>query len=400
MGSHIQGPSILPVKLPIPNQETLLARHESVLSFQMRRNANDSPQRLPVPASPVWAAFLACWTATAACSPTQSEAVVQQEQHSPDTVQVLATVEGEPLTLADLPENVQSRLRAMEFQYRSERHQLLEAAVQSVLSQRLLQEEADEQGVALSELVSGRTDGNVSVSDGDVAAWYGRNRSRLGGRTLEELSDDIRRMLVDNERSKIVDAYVADLEEDADIVRLLDAPRAELDNEDAATLGPESAPITIVEFSDFECPYCRMYTETLYQIRDRYGDDVRIVFRHFPLPIHPHAPKAAEASLCALEQDKFWELHNLMFNEQRRLGVSDLKEKARRLELDTAEFDSCLDSGRYSQRVMADVMEGESYGVEGTPATFINGIPIVGGAISLESLAEAIDKELRHLGRD
>jgi predicted DsbA family dithiol-disulfide isomerase len=346
-----------------------------------------------------WAALLACWTVTAACAPAQSENTTA-EQSDTGSAQVLAMVDGEPVTISDLPDQVQTRLKAMEFQYLSERHQLLDAAVQSVLTRRLLQEQADAEGIALSELVASKTDGNISVSDDDVAAWYRRNRSRLGGRSLEELSDDIRRLLVDTERSRIVDSYVADLERRKEIVRLLDAPRADLNNGNAASLGPKNAPVTIVEFSDFECPYCRLYMETLYQIRDEYGKDVRIVYRHYPLPIHPNAPKAAEASLCAEEQGKFWQLHDLMFNEQRRLGVADLKEKASRLQLDRAAFDDCLDSGRYEERVMQDVTEGESFGVEGTPATFINGVPISSGALPYESLAEAIDKELRRLDRD
>ncbi|UCG86314.1 MAG: thioredoxin domain-containing protein [Gemmatimonadota bacterium] len=313
---------------------------------------------------------------------------------------MLATIDGDSVTVADLPEEVRARLRALEFQYRSERYQLLDAAVQALLGRRLLEEQADAEGIEWDELVAKQTDGNISVTEGDVADWYNRNRSRLGSRTLEELAPDIRRLLIDTERNRIVDAYVADLERQRNVERLLDAPRADLHNENAASLGPERAPVTIVEFSDFECPYCRVYMETLYQIRDEYGKDVRIVFRHFPLSIHPNASKAAEASLCALEQNKFWELHDLMFNEQRRLEVADLKEKASRLGLDQAAFDSCLDSGRYMEQVTSDMMEGQSFGIEGTPATFINGMPVPSGALPFESLAEVIDKELRRVGRD
>jgi protein-disulfide isomerase len=334
-----------------------------------------------------------------ACSSAQSEPRTESQGPS-DTTGVLATVDGQPLTVSDLPEEVQARLKALEFQYLSQRHQLLDGAVQGLLAQRLLEEEAEKQGVSLNELVIGLTAEDISVTDEEIAAWYRRNRSRLGGRSLEELSADIERMLIDTERNRILDSHVTKLEEQKDVVLLLNTPRAELDNNNAAKLGSDRAPVTIVEFSDFECPYCRVYMETLYAIRDEYEDEVQIVFRHFPLSIHSNAPKAAEASLCALEQGKFWELHDLMFNEQRRLGVADLKEKASRLDLDQEAFASCLDSGRHAQQVALDMMEGQSFGVEGTPATFINGVPVSSGALSYDMLAEMIEQELKRLGKD
>jgi protein-disulfide isomerase len=337
--------------------------------------------------------------AIAGCSPAQSETTAEY-QSSTDTTAVLATVDGQPLTVADLPAEVQSRLKALEFQYLSQRHQLLDGAVQGVLGQRLLEEEAERQGISLSQLIGTMTDGDISVTQEDVATWYQRNRSRLGGRSLEEVSADIERLLIDTERNRILDSHVAELQEQKDVAFLLDTPRADLDNDNAATLGSDRAPVTIVEFSDFECPYCRVYMESLYEVRDEYRDKVQIVFRHFPLSIHPNAPKAAEASLCAMEQDKFWEMHDLMFSEQRKLGVADLKEKAGRLNLDQAAFDSCLDSGRHAQQVVLDMMEGQTFGVEGTPATFINGVPASSGALSYDMLSEMIDKELKRLGKN
>jgi protein-disulfide isomerase len=132
---------------------------------------------------------------------------------------------------------------------------------------------------------------------------------------------------------------------------------------------------------------------TLEQVKQNYGDKVRLVFRQFPLNIHPNAQKAAEASLCANDQGKFWEMHDLMFAAQRQLTVENLKEKAQRLELDTAAFGQCLDSDKYAAQVQADLEAGMQAGVTGTPAMFINGIPI-SGAVPYEQLAQVIDAEL------
>ena len=129
-----------------------------------------------------------------------------------------------------------------------------------------------------------------------------------------------------------------------------------------------------MEFADFECPYCVRIVSSLKRLEETYGDNVRLVFRQFPLSsIHRHAQKAAEASLCADEQGKFWEMHDVMFEEQGTLGLTDLKEKAARLGLDSERFDACLDSSKYAARVAADFDAARRLGLTGTPAMFING---------------------------
>jgi len=177
---------------------------------------------------------------------------------------------------------------------------------------------------------------------------------------------------------------------------LLEPPRTRV----AATgpsKGPEDAPITIVEFSDFECPFCSRINPTLAQVRQNYADQVRIVFRQYPLPMHPNAVKAAEASLCAHEQGKFWEMHDVMFADQQQLGVEQLKAKASGIGLDPEDFNQCLDSGEYADEVQADLAAGAEAGVSGTPAMFVNGIPI-SGAVPYDQLSSVIDEELARKG--
>jgi protein-disulfide isomerase len=132
----------------------------------------------------------------------------------------------------------------------------------------------------------------------------------------------------------------------------------------------------------------------LKQIEDRYKEKVRLVYRQYPLPTHPHAQKAAEASLCANDQQRFWEMHDAMFMDQRNLESPDLKKKAADLKLNSEAFDTCLDSGKYAAAVRRDIQDGAKVGVTGTPAMFING-RFFSGAMAFDDLARVIDEELR-----
>jgi len=146
-------------------------------------------------------------------------------------------------------------------------------------------------------------------------------------------------------------------------------------------LGNANASVTIVEFSDFECPYCgNFFTETLPLITKNYIDTgkVQLFFRDFPLSFHADAEKAAEAAECAGEQNKFWQMHDKLFENQNALGVDNLKQYAKDIGLDSAQFNSCLDSGKTAPEVQKDLADGQSYGVSGTPTFFINGVEVVG----------------------
>ncbi len=168
----------------------------------------------------------------------------------------------------------------------------------------------------------------------------------------------------------------------------------EVSADDDPSLGNENAPITIVEFSDYQCPFCARFEETTFvELKEKYVDTglVRIVFRDFPLTsIHQYAQKAAEASECADEQGKFWEYHNMLFKNQNALAVNNLKSYAFTLGLDTQKFDSCLDSGKYEDEVNKDLQDGIEYGVTGTPAFFVNG-KLLEGAQPLSAFEELIN---------
>jgi protein-disulfide isomerase len=169
----------------------------------------------------------------------------------------------------------------------------------------------------------------------------------------------------------------------------------EVSADDDPAIGPEDAPVTIIEFSDFQCPYCaRFQTETLPQILSNYGDRVRFVYRDFPLvSLHANALKAAEASECADDQEAYWKYHDLLFQNQSALDDASLKNYAASLGLDTAAFNQCLDSDKYMSEVQKDEQDGITAGVQGTPAFFINGV-LISGAQPYSVFQAAIEAAL------
>ncbi len=319
--------------------------------------------------------------------------------------EVVAEVKGEKITRADLEseaapqlEQVEAQLAQCERQAEQNRHQTLETALMMMIQDRLLTAEAEAQGKTKEELIAAEIDAKIAaVTDADVDTWYAANQARIGNRPKESIAPQIQQFLSQERQVQARTAYMDTLEAKYESRMLLEPPRVEVAAVGPSKGGPEGAPITIVEFSDFECPFCSRINPTLAQVQQTYGDKVRIVFRHFPLGMHPNAQKAAEASLCAHDQGKFWELHDLMFEDQRALAVDALKAKASQLGLETEAFNGCLDSGKYAAQVAADMAAGTEAGVSGTPAMFVNGIPI-SGAVPYEQVATVIDAELERKG--
>lgn len=176
------------------------------------------------------------------------------------------------------------------------------------------------------------------------------------------------------------------------------APSAQVSVDDDAVKGDANAPVTIIEFSDYECPFCeRFYSDTLNQIQKEYIDTgkVKLVYRDFPLSFHANAQKAAEAAECAGEfgDDKYYEMHDKLFEEGVSGGVDSYKQYAKDLGLDTTKFNDCLDSGEMEDEVQKDMSEGASYGVSGTPAFFVNG-KLLSGAQPFSAFKQVIDAEL------
>lgn len=172
-------------------------------------------------------------------------------------------------------------------------------------------------------------------------------------------------------------------------------PVFRINTEDSPSLGNENAKVTIVEFSDFQCPFCARGAERIHELKKKYGNKVRFVFKHFPLPFHKHAEKASVASLCAHEQNKgaFWKMHDLMFENQSKLGEADLVEHGKTLGLDKEKFQACLSSMKYLSKVQKDMEEGKKLGINSTPTFFVNG-KIINGAQPVSVFSELIEEDL------
>jgi len=343
---------------------------------------------------------LAGCTETNSAAATPPRATTPVGGASPGIPEVLATIGDQQVTLADIRARVGDELDQMENRYRHEQYKVIEAALQNVLDERVLADEAKKKGKTVDDLVAAEVGGSLEPTDVEVRAWYTENQARIGGRTLDQVRPQIADYLRKEKRNKGVEKLNARLNKERRVEVRLEPFRVNLNNDFAPSRGPSNSAVTLTEFSDFQCPYCKGFFPVLKQIEEKYGDRVQIVYRQYPIPsLHPFAFKAAEASLCANDQGKFWELHDLMFEEQNQLGVKDLKAKAARLGLDQKKFDSCLDTGRYTERVQDDMKEGSRVGVTGTPALFVNGLEIDGGAVPFEVVAKALDKELARAKR-
>lgn len=308
---------------------------------------------------------------------------------------VLATIGDEKITMADVRDRTGELLDQLDIQYRQTRDKLIGSAVDSIVRERLLADEAKKKGTTPTELMATTISAAGEPSSLEIEAWYKDNQARIGGRTLDQVRPQIVTLLQKQRRTAATEKLEQRLRAERKVAVLFEPHRLQFSNEGAPTFGKKDAPVTLVEFSDFQCPYCQAAAPTLKQVEQKYGDKVQIVYRQFPIPsLHPFAFKAAEASLCANAQGKFWELHDLMFQDQTKLAVSDLKEKARRLGLDQKKFNECLDSGRYVERVQNDQKEGRLLGVNGTPAMFINGVYVDGGSVPFSVLEAQIEKEL------
>ena len=310
-----------------------------------------------------------------------------------DEVSVVAVVDGIPIPSDALDAAIQSDLVGL----RQREDQLRREGLSDLIARVLLGREAEARGVSVEELTKAEITDKAQVTSVEARLFYQANRARFGGvdeaTAIRQIVDGLGRQRERERRA----AFARELRGKYTVEIRLEPFRVEVGTGDAPLRGNPEAPVTIVEFSDFQCPYCVRARPAVNRVREAYGDQVRFAFRHFPLAFHEQAQKAGEAAACAGDQGRFWEMHDRLWESPGRLGVPDLKEHAAALDLDAAAFGQCLDSGRHAAIVQNDTQAGQRLGVTGTPAFFINGRAVL-GAQPFETFAQVIDEELGRAG--
>ena len=303
---------------------------------------------------------------------------------------VVATIGSEKITVAQLDEQIKGQLQAIEKQKFQTRKQGLEKMVMD----KLLKAEATKKGMTEEQYVKAEIEDKVPPpTDQQVQDFFNQNAQRLPpGSKLETYKPQIVNYLTQTQRQQRAQTLFEQLKKDNQVALNLSEPRQVVEAKGPAR-GPENAPVTMVEFSDFQCPYCGRAHDTVEQVMQSYPGKVKLVFRHFPLDFHKNAEKAAEAAMCANEQGKFWEYHDVLFKNQQTLEVAQLKDHAKSVGLDGTSFSACLDSGKYKKTVDDDMAAGQKVGVTGTPAFFINGV-MLSGAQPFDEFKKVIDHEL------
>jgi protein-disulfide isomerase len=305
-----------------------------------------------------------------------------------DGSDIVADIAGRKVTLADLERKKAGKLLQIKSQlYYAERD-----ALNQYIDDQLLETKAQAEHLTVEQLLQRDILSHIAddPTEDQLRVYYeGLDSAEPFETVRDKILSHIREIRISKARAE----YLKDLHSRYSVVVKLQPPSANVSVDDAVVLGSRSAPVTVVEFADYECPYCQQVHADLKKLVRQFDGKVAFAFKDCPLPMHRHAEKAAEAARCADKQGAFWKYHDLLFENGGKLEVSQLKEDARTLKLDTASFDKCLDTGEKAAAVEKGLHEAQELGVTGTPSFFING-HFVSGAVKYEDLREMVEREL------
>lgn len=304
---------------------------------------------------------------------------------------VIAEVNGVKLTLADLEKSSAAAL----FQARNTYYDMQRKVIQSFMDDFLLEQQAKKEGLTVSGLLDRHVNSAIAKEPSDEAL-----RVYYEGLDTAEPYESVRPKILDalkqRRTAKAKAAYLQSLRSQSTLILRLAPPRAPISMKDVPVRGESNRGVTVLEFADFECPYCQQFYPVLQRIEQEFKGKIAVAFKDFPLPMHPTAPKAAEAAHCAGAQGKYWQYHDLLF-EKKQLAPESLKAYARELKLDTARFDTCLDTGEMKAVVDAQAAEAQALVLQGTPTILVNG-RLISGNLTYDKVRDAILEELSAKG--
>ena len=306
--------------------------------------------------------------------------------------EIAAVIDGRGILEKDVDMRAATQLRELNAKV----FEIRERVLNDMINEQLLEEEARRLDQSVQQLLNDAVNSQVSApTASEVDSYYLGIKDRIG-RPLEDVRQDIANFLTETRRREAHERYLADLRSRAKVAVLLEPPRTDVSIDSRRVRGPTNAAITIAVFSDYECPYCGRAEQTLRQLTTKYPTQVRVAYRDFPLDFHPNAQLAAEGSRCALEQQKYWPYHALLFANQQRLKSEDLAKYAGQVGMDPRQFDECLAQKTYAADVARDMAEGRELGITGTPTFYVNGIAVT-GALELQEFSRVIDGELMRI---
>src|SRR5215213_5585727 len=309
-----------------------------------------------------------------------------------DRARVVAIVNDKQITMND----VENSLRPLIFNVQEQVYALRKEDLELKINDTLLAQQAQKRGITTRALLDAEVTARVpAVTDADAQAFYGQNKDRISGE-FAQLKPQIIQYVKEQKEDEATLAYAQQLRRASTIQINLTAPESpafSIATDDQPAKGTAKASVTIVEFTDFQCPSCARQHPVMQRIVSEFGDRVRLVVRDFPLSQHANARKAAEAAEAAREQGKYWEYVSLLFRNQSALGIEKLKEYASEVGLDRARFDASLDSGKFAEQVQRDLVDGRKLGINGTPTLYINGKRVSDN--SYEGVKAAIEAALK-----
>ena len=309
-----------------------------------------------------------------------------------DRARLLAVVNGKQITAGD----IETSLRPLIFNVQEQVYALRKQDLELKINDTLLTQEAQKRQITSRALLDAEVNAKIPrVTEAQAQEFYTQNKERISGE-FAQTKDQIIQYMQEKKEQEATLAFAQQLRRASVVQVNLTAPESpvfEISTEDQPIKGNANASVTIVEFTDFQCPSCAQQHPVLDRIISEFGNRVRLVVRDFPLSQHANAPKAAEAAEAAREQGKYWEYVGVLFRNQSALGVDKLKQYASELGLDRARFDASLNSGKFAEKVQRDVVDGRRLGINGTPTLYINGKRVPDN--SYEGVKTAIESALK-----